>query len=64
MLNTGWRHYLGCELNGGVSDSNKATKVVLLVRKHERLLKDGVKPFFNPSNVFSLTFSIIFKIIL
>lgn len=46
MLNTGWRHYLGCELNGGVSNSNKATKV--LVRKHERLLKDGVKPFLIP----------------
>lgn len=48
MLNTGWRHYLGCELNGGVSNSNKATKVVLLVRKHERLLKDGVMSFLIP----------------
>lgn len=48
MLNTGWHHYLGCELNGGVSNSNKATKVVLLVRKHERLLKDGVKSFLIP----------------
>lgn len=48
MLNTRWRHYLGCELNGGVSNSNKATKVVLLVRKHERLLKDGVKSFLIP----------------